>query len=116
MSKKKKKAPPPAKKRFPVVPAIVVSVVLVAGLIVLLSASSSKHGQSTQTRSFSVTGGETRPVLNPYQFYGMVREAYAAAQAVPQILDKLFCYCYCHNVPFEHKSLLSCFVTRHGAG
>lgn len=116
MSKKKKKAPQPPKKKFPVIPLVVASLVLVVGLIVFLSASSNKQSGSTLTRSFSVTGGETRPVLDPYQFYGTVREAYAAAQAVPQILDKLFCYCYCHNVPFEHKSLLSCFVTRHGAG
>ena len=75
-----------------------------------------KQKREGSTPSFNVKGGETRPILDPRQFRGKTQEAYAAAKEIPQIMDKLFCYCFCHNVPFEHKSLLSCFVTKHGAG
>jgi hypothetical protein len=67
-------------------------------------------------KSFTVQGGETRPVLDPFQFTGMVRAAYAAAEKYPEVLDQVFCYCTCDESPFYHKSLLSCFVDKHGAG
>ncbi len=44
------------------------------------------------------------------------REAYAAAATHRDVLDRVFCYCYCERPPFLHKSLLSCFTDRHGAG
>ncbi len=67
-------------------------------------------------KSFYVKGGETRPVLDPSLFTGMAREAYATAQKYPEILDQVYCYCGCDNPPLNHKSLLSCFTDRHGAG
>ncbi len=69
-----------------------------------------------KTKSFYVKGGETRPVLDPAQFTGMTRAAYAAAKRYPQILDQVYCYCECDQPPFNHVSLLSCFVETHGAG
>ena len=88
----------------------------IVGLLASLIFASEDLVRDTSTPSFSVTGGESRPVLDPDLFTGRTREAYQAAKEIPHILDKLFCYCFCHNVPFEHKSLLSCFVTKHGAG
>lgn len=70
----------------------------------------------TKKNSFTVKGGETRPVLDPSLFTGMTRAAYAAAKAYPEVLDQVYCYCYCDDPPFNHKSLLSCFVDNHGAG
>jgi hypothetical protein len=68
-------------------------------------------------RSFQVQGGEQRPVLNPQGFADpRVQFSYALAQQHPQVLDQLFCYCHCDKAPFNHKSLLSCFATTHGAG
>lgn len=68
-------------------------------------------------KSFQLQGGERRPVLNPYRFSDpRVQFTYAAAQKHPQVLDKLYCYCHCSRAPFNHKSLLSCFATTHGAG
>lgn len=67
-------------------------------------------------KSFSVQGGETRPVLNPSLFKGMAREAYAAAEKYPEVMDQVYCYCKCDEPPFNHKSLLSCFVDNHGKG
>ena len=40
-------------------------------------------------------------------------ESYAAARAVPQVLDALFCYCDCARHS-GHRSLLTCFESEHG--
>lgn len=40
-------------------------------------------------------------------------ESYAAARAVPQVLDGLFCYCDCARHS-GHRSLLTCFESEHG--
>jgi hypothetical protein len=71
---------------------------------------------SKQGKSFQIKGGETRPVLNPLLFTDRVREAYTAAKKYPKVIDQVYCYCNCDNPPFNHKSLLSCFVEDHGAG
>jgi hypothetical protein len=71
---------------------------------------------SKKGKSFSVQGGETRPVLRPSLFNGMAREAYAAAKKYPEVMDQVFCYCKCDEPPFNHKSLLSCFTDTHGKG
>ncbi len=67
-------------------------------------------------KSFSVHGGETRSVLEPSLFTGQARAAYAAAKKYPEVLNQVFCYCFCDAEPFNHKTLLSCFTERHGAG
>jgi nicotinamide riboside transporter PnuC len=95
-------------------------VAVIAGFAVLaVSVSVLKGGNDSsgvKGRSFSVNGGETRPVLDPLMFTGQVRAAYAAAQKYPEVLNQVFCYCFCDAEPFNHKSLLSCFTGRHGAG
>jgi hypothetical protein len=74
-------------------------------------------GAGRAGRSFSVQGGERRPVLDPLQFSdARTRQAYMAAARHPDVLDQVFCYCGCEKSPFLHKSLLSCFATQHGAG
>lgn len=68
-------------------------------------------------RSFSVLGGETKPVLDPLRFRERnIREAYLAASRYPEVMDSLHCYCNCDRPPFNHRSLLSCFTDYHGAG
>ena len=59
-------------------------------------------------------GGETRPILSPAQFSGKVARAYKAAKEIPQVLDKIYCYCDC-ELNFGHKSNLTCFVDNHAA-
>jgi hypothetical protein len=71
---------------------------------------------SKKGKSFSVQGGETRPVLSPSLFVGMASEAYAAAKQFPEVMDQVYCYCTCDEPPTNHKSLLSCFTDHHGAG
>lgn len=67
-------------------------------------------------KSFQLTEKETRPVLDPAMFTGQTRAAYAVAKKYPEVLNEVFCYCYCDQPPFRHKTLLSCFTEKHGAG
>ena len=41
-------------------------------------------------------------------------EAYAAARAVPGVLDGVYCHCECSKHS-NHRSLLTCFESEHGA-
>ncbi len=59
-------------------------------------------------------GGETRPIRSPAFFFGRIAMAYRAAREIPQVLDKIYCYCDC-ALNFDHKSNLTCFVDGHGA-
>jgi hypothetical protein len=74
------------------------------------------HFENKKGKSFSVIGGETHPVLDPLLFTGIARSAYAAAKEYPKVMDQVYCYCKCDEPPVNHKSLLSCFTDRHGAG
>ena len=40
--------------------------------------------------------------------------AYRIAQAIPEVLDGMHCYCECHE-NIAHRSLLTCFHDGHGA-
>ena len=46
--------------------------------------------------------------------YQRAVRAYRIAQAIPQVLDGLHCYCECHE-NIAHRSLLTCFHDGHGA-
>jgi hypothetical protein len=56
----------------------------------------------------------TTPVLSPDKYFGPAQAGYAAAQKVPDICAKLFCYCGC-DLSDNHSSLLDCFTSDHGA-
>ncbi len=90
------------------------AVIAVLAFILLHEGEKIKADQE-KGRSFYVQGGETRPTLDPSLFTGRVKAAYAAAKEVPHVLDEVYCYCFCDDPPFRHKSLLSCFVDDHGA-
>ena len=51
--------------------------------------------------------------LDPDQFTGQARLAYAAAREVPEVLAQLPCYCGCMS-GFGHKNNLDCFHDEHG--
>ena len=59
-------------------------------------------------------GGETGSIVPTVYFTGMALQAYAAAAAIPEVLDHLYCYCYCAE-DHGHKSLRTCFTDEHGA-
>lgn len=39
---------------------------------------------------------------------------YTIAQQMPEVLDGLYCHCQCRE-NFDHRSLLTCFQSNHGA-
>ncbi len=86
-------------------------------ILILLASGNFPFSSSSENKgkSFYVKGGETRPVLSPSLFTGMARKAYIAANKYRGIMDKVYCYCYCEDPPFSHKSLLSCFVDEHAS-
>src|SRR5215212_7059092 len=43
------------------------------------------------------------PTLQPEQFFGPTREAYRAAQEIPETIAQLPCYCHCDQ-SLGHKS------------
>ncbi|MBL7031649.1 MAG: hypothetical protein ISR97_00515 [Nitrospira sp.] len=119
MGKSKKNSKTPETKSSSPVPwiaAVVVSVVAVIAAL-LLSGNLPFIGEEKETgKSFNLLGKETKPVLDPAMFSGQTRMAYAAAQKYPEMLNEVFCYCYCDEDPFNHHTLLSCFTDKHGAG
>jgi hypothetical protein len=52
-------------------------------------------------------------VLPSEKFVGKVALGYKAAQTIPGICSKLFCYCGC-DLTDKHNSLLDCFTCIHG--
>jgi Protein of unknown function with PCYCGC motif len=57
---------------------------------------------------------ETRPTLDPARFVGKAAAAHRVAREIPDLLDRLYCYCGCDKQQ-GHKSLLSCFTDGHAA-
>jgi len=54
------------------------------------------------------------PTLDPGRFNREdIREAYAVAKEIPEVLVQLPCYCYCQRQ--GHRGLLDCFKTEHAA-
>lgn len=67
-----------------------------------------------QKKIESLKGHETRMTLMPALFTGKVARAYQIARENRDLMDVIYCYCYCKR-NLGHKSLLSCFVDRHAA-
>lgn len=61
----------------------------------------------------SATPKERKKVLPAANYVGKVRLGYMAAAAIPDICEKLFCYCGCDYTD-EHGTLLDCFTSIHG--
>jgi hypothetical protein len=113
-NKEKKSRAPEKKKGSPVIWIVAVVVVVIGGLAV--SGNLPFQGEKDTGPSFNLKGKETRPVLDPAMFAGRIRTAYAIAKKYPDVLNEVFCYCYCDQPPFHHNTLLSCFTDKHGAG
>ncbi len=57
---------------------------------------------------------EKSATLSPQLFTGKVRRAYQIARTIPEVLDRLYCYCRCRENS-GHKNLLSCYVDTHAS-
>jgi len=67
-----------------------------------------------QKKIKSLKGNERRMTLMPALFTGKVAMAYQIARENRDLLDTMYCYCYCEK-NIGHKSLLSCYADRHAA-
>jgi hypothetical protein len=74
----------------------------------------SKSPKEIQRTIETLKGHETRMTLMPALFTGKVAQAYQIARQYRDLLDVIYCYCYCEKT-IGHKSLLSCYVDRHAA-
>ncbi|MEK7668756.1 MAG: CYCXC family (seleno)protein [Gemmatimonadota bacterium] len=93
-------------------PWVIVAVAVVAiGALVLVTRSASA-GRHPEPRP-GITAADVLPP-STYAGYDQIVRAYEAAQQVPQVLDGLYCHCQCRE-NFNHRSLLSCFQSEHGA-
>jgi flagellar basal body-associated protein FliL len=115
-SKHKKNIKPDKGKKtsFLIIIAVLAGIAVVATSGAILQ--NRKDSAVNRGKSFSVNGEETGTVLDPSMFTGQAFEAYAAAKKYPEVMNQVFCYCFCDAEPFNHKTLLSCFTDKHGAG
>jgi hypothetical protein len=90
----------------------VAALAVVALVAVLLTTSGGAHAAHPEPRP-GVTAEAVLPPGDVPRTPGAL-EAYAAARAVPQVLDGTYCHCDCAQHA-GHRSLLTCFESEHGA-
>jgi len=75
-----------------------------------------KQQTAVQTTQESPAAVDSLPqTLSPELFAGSVKAGYEIAQAIPDVLAELRCYCGCDR-SIGHRNLLDCFVDDHAAG
>ena len=94
-------------------------VLAIGGIVAWRGTRAVPESTPTIARPTSDTGAtvarrETRPTLDPALFVGKARAAHQVAREIPDVLDRLYCYCECDKHA-GHKSLLSCFTDGHAA-
>lgn len=83
------------------------------------SASSGDATETESTKALETVSGSGKlsalgeKVLDPGKYIGKAKMGYIAAQRVPELCEKIFCYCGCDYTD-EHASLLDCFTSDHG--
>jgi len=113
----KQTAAPPKKKSKYALLAMIAGGVLVLSGGYFLYQGQKPPPQSPQLTDFNKENSnlrENRPTLSPQMFSGNVRRAYEIARTIPEVLDRLYCYCRCRE-NFGHKNLLSCYVDTHAS-
>jgi hypothetical protein len=133
MSKKKKKnkskkrntrpkqTAPTSKKRskYPLLAMIAGGVLVLTGAYFLYQGEKppTQFPELTELKKENINLRENRPTLSPARFTGKIRRAYEIARAIraiPEVLDRLYCYCRCRE-NFAHKNLLSCYIDTHAS-
>ena len=109
---------PKQKKRskYPLIGLAVGVALLIAGGYFLYQEKNPKQPapERTKLKKENIRLRETRQTLSPQGFQGRAKKAYEIARAIPEVLDRLYCYCRCRE-NFGHKNLLSCFVDNHAS-
>ena len=110
-------SPGPRKKsKLPFLALAVGVVLVITGIYFLYQKEEPKKSSppSTKLKEANVKLRETGTTLPPERFKGKARSAYEIARQIPEVLDRLYCYCRCkENV--GHKNLLSCYVDTHAS-
>jgi hypothetical protein len=113
-----KQAAPVSKKRskYPVLALIAGGVLVLTGAYFLYQGEKppTRSPQFTEVKKENIRLREKRPTLSPLRFRGNVKRAYEIAQTIPEMLDRLYCYCRCRE-NFGHKNLLSCYADTHAS-
>ena len=88
--------------------------ILVVAIVYASYTSSNSQPSDGQLAAAGDAAAKLRITLDPNQFQGTVREAYAVAEKDPALLAQLHCYCGCDKSD-GHKNLLDCFRDTHGS-
>lgn len=102
--------------KFPLFVVLAGGVLVLTGVFFLYQAKKQPalSPQIAELKKENINLREKRPTLSPEMFSGKAREAYAIARTIPDVLDRLYCYCRCRE-NFGHKNLLSCYVDTHAS-
>ncbi len=115
---KPKQTAPESKKRskYPLLALIAGGVLVLTGAYFLYQGEKPppQSPELTEMKKENINLRENRPTLSPQRFTGEVRSAYEIARAIPEVLDRLYCYCQCRE-NFGHKNLLTCYVDTHAS-
>ena len=84
----------------------------VVAIAALLLATRSGGGHHPAPRP-GITGEKVLPASMFGDDERLVR-AYAAARALPEVFDGVYCYCHCKE-DMGHRSLLTCYQSEHAA-
>ena len=112
-----KSAPKPKmRSKYPLIALAVGVVLLISGVYFLYQKDKPQNPsfENAKLKKETVDLREKRSTLSPQSLTGKSRRAYEVARAIPEVLDRLYCYCRCRE-NFGHKNLLSCYVDNHAA-
>ena len=110
-------SPGPIKKsKLPLLALVVGVIFVITGVYFLYQKEEPQKPSpsSTKLKEANTKLRETRATLPPERFQGKVRRAYEIARQIPEVLDRLYCYCRCKE-NIGHKNLLSCYVDTHAS-
>ncbi len=116
-TKPKQTAPASKKKsKYPLFAIIAGGVLVLTGAYFLYQKEKPppQSPQLTELKNENIKLRENRPTLSPQRFTGNVRKAYEVARAIPEVLDRLYCYCRCRE-NFAHENLLSGYIDTHAS-
>ena len=116
-TRSKQTAPSPRKRsKVPFIALAVGGALLVTGVYFVHQGDGREKTppELSEVKKEKVNLREKRPTLSPERFTGRVWVAYQIAREIPEVLDRLYCYCRCRENS-GHKNLLSCFVDNHAS-